>query len=228
MQSDLFNLSMSNSFERQAFQRSFFERKYTLRFDQLLGVSIALIVFFVMVFAWGAEHGKAVSHREMARQAMPVVKEAPAVTVAAPAATVAPMAAAAALPARPAPAPALTEMVASDAPATLNAPSSMLSDSEPAVMPASQSVDVSTADTIQSGAKYTIASVTYVKKEQAADELERIKAKGYTPILVSSGKYYQLCVNGFETRQSANEAMKNLRTKGIVSSDSYVRNMPVS
>ena len=68
MQADLFNLSISNSFERQAFQRSFFERKHTLRVDQLLAIGLLTIVFFVLVFAWGVEHGKAVSRRDFLLQ----------------------------------------------------------------------------------------------------------------------------------------------------------------
>ncbi len=206
MQSDLFNLSMSNSFERQAFQRSFFERKYTFRFDQLLGAGIVFIVFFVMVFAWGSEHGKAVSHREMARESVAVVPAAePTVTVTA---------------------PAVTEVMAQQGPATVNAPSGEAAASAAEEAVPAASVEVSTAATVKTGAKYTIAHMTYVKKDQASKEVERIKSKGYAPFVVTSGKYFQICVSGFESRQSANEAMKTLRTKGIVSADSYIRNMP--
>ncbi|HRK61166.1 MAG TPA: SPOR domain-containing protein [Candidatus Omnitrophota bacterium] len=210
MQSDLFNLSMSNSYERQAFQRSFFEQKYTFRFDQLLGAGIAFIVFFVMVFAWGAEHGKAVSHREMVREG---VVSSKAVEQTAASVT----------------APSVTEVITQQtAPATVNAPSSENLESNTAEAVPTADVEVPNAATVQASAKYTIAHMTYVKKDQATKEIERIKSKGYESFVVSSGKYYQLCVSGFESRQSANEAMKSLRTKGIVSSDSYIRNMPVS
>lgn len=211
MQSDLFNLSMSNSFERQAFQRSFFERKYTLRFDQLLGTGIAFIVFFVMVFAWGSEHGKAVSHREMVREGV-VTSKAPEPVVSAPVEATATTEA---------------EAITQQGPATVNAPSDELSQNAANQVVPDVSVDVVTTETIKTGSKYTIAHMTYVKKDQAKKEIERIKSKGYDSVLVSSGKYYQLCVSGFESRQSANDGMKRLRTKGIVSSDSYIRNMPV-
>ncbi len=210
MQSDLFNLSMSNSFERQAFQRSFFERKYTFRFDQLLGTGIGFIVFFVMVFAWGAEHGKAVSHREMVREGVTVAKTPEALSV-------------------PVEAPAvISEVIAQQGPATVNAPSDELALNAANQMVPDASVDVVTTETVKTGSKYTIAHMTYVKKDQAKKEIERIKSKGYESFLVSSGKYYQLCVSGFESRQSANDGMKSLRTKGIVSSDSYIRNMPAA
>ncbi len=210
MQSDLFNLSMSNSFERQAFQRSFFERKYTFRFDQLLGAGIGFIVFFVMVFAWGAEHGKAVSHREMVREGVTVAKAPETVSV-------------------PVEAPAvISEVIAQQGPATVNAPSDELALNAANQMVPDASVDVVTTETVKTGSKYTIAHMTYVKKDQAKKEIERIKSKGYESFLVSSGKYYQLCVSGFESRQSANDGMKSLRTKGIVSSDSYIRNMPAA
>jgi len=210
MQSDLFNLSMSNSYERQAFQRSFFEQKYTFRFDQLLGAGIAFIVFFVMVFAWGAEHGKAVSHREMVREGVVASKVTPQV------------------PASVAVATAAEVMAQQTAPATVNAPTSVSLENSTAEAVPTANVEVPNAATIKASARYTIAHMTYVKKDQASKEIERIKSKGYEPFVVSSGKYYQLCVSGFESRQSANEALKSLRTKGIVSSDSYIRNMPVS
>lgn len=211
MQSDLFNLSMSNSFERQAFQRSFFERKYTFRFDQLLGAGIGFIVFFVMVFAWGAEHGKAVSHREMVREGVTAVKASEPVS--------SPV---------EAPVTLTTEVLTQQGPATVNAPSDELALNAANQMVPDASVDVVTTETIKTGSKYTIAHMTYVKKDQAKKEIERIKSKGYDSFIVSSGKYYQLCVSGFESRQAANEGMKSLRTKGIVSSDSYIRNMPAA
>ena len=209
MQSDLFNLSISNSFERQAFQRSFFEKKYTLRVDQLLALGLVAIVFFVLVFAWGSEHGKAVSHREFVLQS-----KASAASVA----TTAPV---------PeeisnSPVSALTPETPVPAIEVLSADRSEVS------LPASAASTEEMDRPAITKAKYTIAHMTYVKKQQAMNEIERIKAKGYAPFILASGKYFQICVNGFESRKSANETIKQLRLKGIVSPDSYIRNMPVA
>ncbi len=205
MQADLFNLSISNSFERQAFQRSFFERKYTLRFDQLLALSLVTIVFFVLVFAWGVEHGKAVSHRDFLRlnqvSSTPEVKTEPALVS------------------------QLTKEAVQSAAPSVEVDSGTHSEVSVRV-PAKQSA--ASQESVASVAKYTIAHVTYVKKDQALSEIGRIKSKGYAPFLVPSGRYFQICVNGFETRKEANDAIKSLRLKGIVSTDSYIRNMPVS
>lgn len=210
MQADLFNLSMSNSFERQAFQKSFFEKKYTLRLDQLLGFGLVAIVFFVLVFAWGAEHGKAVSRREfMLHHAQSLAEKATQAEAIAPQKAVIEPVAAVAM-------PAASVEVAQENRSEVSVPAA----------PAAATVNSVSVPTTGIKPKYTIAHMTYVKKEQAMIEIERIKSKGFTPFLVSSGRYYQICVNGFESRKSANEMIKALRMKGIVSSDSYIRNMP--
>ncbi len=203
MQSDLFNLSVSNSFERQAFQRSFFEKKYTMRLDQLLGLSLVAVVFFVVVFAWGAEHGKAVSRRDFMLQTH---------------------------------ASALTQKASLSESSVNKSDSVETAQVTPSVEVAAQVLsEVSSSPELLLNAnekalivkpKYTIAHMTYIKKQQAMSELDRIKSKGFDPFIVSSGKYFQICVNGFDTRKSANETIISLRLQGIVSPDSYIRNMP--
>ncbi len=208
MQADLFNLSISNSFEKQAFQRSFFEKKYTLRFDQLLALGLMTIVFFVLVFAWGVEHGKAVSRRDfmLQNQILPAAEKKAEVAI------------------KANPVPETIVQVA--APAVEIASDSR---SDRASLPVSAKQPTAPLKVgIASNSKYTIAHVTYVKKDQALSEIERIKSKGYAPFLVPSGRYFQICVNGFESRKDANEAIKSLRLKGIVSTDSYIRNMPAT
>lgn len=210
MQADLFNLSMSSSFERQAFQKNFFEQKYTLRLDQLLGLGLIAIVFFVVVFAWGAEHGKAVSRRDAMWQIHAAnISEVKAAPVSAQPAVIS----------QPSP-------VVTVAPAVEMASEGRSEVSAPVATPI-KSVDPAVSSSVSSGSKYTIAHMTYVKKDQALREIARIKSKGYAPFIVASGHYFQICVNGFDSRKSANDAIKSLKTKGIVSPDSYVRNMPL-
>ncbi len=206
MQADLFNLSLSNSFERDAFNRSFFEKKYTLRLDQLLGGGLVLIVFFVLVFAWGVERGKSVSQREfMLKQTIP------------------------AAPSFEAKIPAAAPIIALETPvsASQSIPPTVEIVTETkttAVSPEAPPADSSAA--FSASTKYTIAHITYVKKEQAAHEIKRIQSKGYESFMVSSGRYFQVCVSGFDSRKGADQGIKNLRMKGIVSGDSYIRNMP--
>lgn len=206
MQADLFNLSMSNSFERQAFQRSFFEKKYTLRLDQLLALGLVTIVFFVLVFAWGVEHGKVVAHREHARQTQQAYSEFNSERPSSASKPQQPKALA-----QPIVAPSVEVASSEIAEDYVNVEKKVAPISKPAIAVAS---------------KYTIAHMTYVKRDQAMKELSRIKAKGFQAFLVPSGKYFQICVNGFESRKEANDAIKNLRINGIVSTDSYIRNMP--
>jgi hypothetical protein len=206
MQADLFNLSMSNSIERQAFQRSFFERKYTFRFDQLLAVALVFLAFFVLTFAWGVERGKAVSSRDFALKSKSIAVESPSVAVP--------------------PAPDLRAVVSTVPQAAAIEVSMEPIQSTNVVSQGAVTSEPAASAEASSTAKYTIAHMTYVKKEQAAKEIERIKAKGYDSFVVSSGKYYQLCVSGFESRKAANDAMRTLRTEGIVSADAYIRNMP--
>lgn len=206
MQSDLFNLSMSSSVERQAFQRSFFERKYTFRFDQLLGASLVFMVFFVLTFAWGVERGKAVSSRDFALTSKAPIAETRPVPEVVPVPAVQP--------------PVAVPVLAQATTIEVSMDPIQSSTALPHEEVAAEVADVSAS------AKYTIAHMTYAKKEQAAKEIERIKSKGYESFVVASGRYYQLCVSGFASRQAANDAIKTLRTQGIVSSDAYIRNMP--
>lgn len=209
MQADLFNLSISDSFERQAFQRSFFERKFTLRMDQLFGMGLVCIVFFVLVFAWGVERGKADSRHEFLLKAQPSHSQSSEIK-----AVVAPSA------------------VQNDSSLTLPQNSvaiEVATDERSAHVVSAKKAPELKTEVVQpatAGTKYTIAHVTYAKKDQALNEIRRIKSKGYSSFLVSSGKYYQICVSGFDSRKNANDAIRSLRLKGVVSTDSYIRNMP--
>lgn len=198
MQSDLFNFSLSNSLERQVFQKTFFERKFTLRVDQLLGAALVMIVFFVLVFAWGVEHGKAVSHRDMLFQSTKSETEAaPVVPVAVD--TITP--------------PVESLVIPKVAPVVeVATPVNSITEIEP-----TQSLAVN--------AKYTIAHIIYLRKDQASREAQKIESKGQKATIVPNGKYFQICVGGFATRKEATEGMKALQSQGIVSKDAYIRNV---
>jgi len=211
MQADLFNLSISNSFERQAFQKSFFEKKYTLRLDQMLALGLIAIVFFVVIFAWGSEHGKAVSHRDIMMQSQArSASEIKSATV------------------HPQPAVEVQSEPVAVAPTIEMAAEGRSEVSSPAASSVLNQVETKSVAARPALAKYTIAHMTYVKKDQALREISRIKSKGYAPFLVSSGRFFQICVNGFENRKSSNDAIKSLKAKGLVSPDAYVRNMPAT
>ena len=70
--------------------------------------------------------------------------------------------------------------------------------------------------------KYTIQLVTYVKEHQAAEEINRLKIKGYDGFIIPSGPHYQVCVNYFNNASQARSILQQLRTSGRYS-DAYVR-----
>ena len=71
--------------------------------------------------------------------------------------------------------------------------------------------------------KFTIQVVTVTSQAIAERELKKFTAKGHKGFVIPSGKYLQICVDGFESKDKASQRMKQLKTSGIVPQDAYVR-----
>lgn len=74
--------------------------------------------------------------------------------------------------------------------------------------------------------KYTIQIVTYLTQEAANRKIKDLKTRGYEGFIIPSGKFFQICVNGFESRQNASLLLKDLQGRGIAPKDAYVRPIP--
>lgn len=74
--------------------------------------------------------------------------------------------------------------------------------------------------------KYTIQVVTYNSKPGIDGKLSKLRDRGYEAFIVPSGKFYLLCVNGFESRQDGVSMLKKLQSEKLVPKDAYVRPMP--
>jgi len=73
---------------------------------------------------------------------------------------------------------------------------------------------------------YTIQMITYVTESAANRQLHALSKRGYQGFVIPSGKYLQICVNSFDSRQKAAQTLISLRNLGIVPQDAYVRTIP--
>lgn len=58
---------------------------------------------------------------------------------------------------------------------------------------------------------YTVQVASYVKKDSADKEAQRLKEKGFKPFVLSSGNYYIVCVGEFKNKAEATLEQKKLR-----------------
>ena len=75
----------------------------------------------------------------------------------------------------------------------------------------------------QSG-RFTIQLIAFNSKANAEKEVKRLAEKGFQAALISKGRLHQVFLPGFETRQKADQALKQLKAQGIAPPDAYIRN----
>ncbi|MBU1862795.1 MAG: SPOR domain-containing protein [Candidatus Omnitrophica bacterium] len=69
---------------------------------------------------------------------------------------------------------------------------------------------------------WTIQVVTYVSNTRAENQVQKLAEKGWNAYIIPSGKYYQVCVNRFATRDEARAKLGVFtHERGYV--DAYVR-----
>ena len=167
---------------------SFLEQAcFSVRLDQVLAGSMALMIGMAIVYGLGVESGRRTVRRE------PTTPKAVEI---------------------PAPLPSETKVLASEvllvaetAPVSL-APLSSAKDSEKPKGP------------------YTIQMATYKDESIARKKIQALGGQGLNAFLVPSGSFFQVCVNGFEKRQQAAQSLLQLKSRGVVPKDAYVRMIP--
>ena len=198
MQTELFDLPMPRilSEDPAVPKTSYLEKTFiTLRLDQTIGLTLVLLVIYVLSFSWGVEKGK----KSLENQG---VRSVPA-EVLSPGASQAVVASVVKTP----------SLVVIDESVPKEIPIAVAELPKPA------------AKVIRPEGKYTIQHVTYITQAAADREIQKLAQKGYSSFVIPSGKHLQVCIAAFQTRQDASKILRQLRTQGLVSSDAYVRPM---
>jgi len=76
------------------------------------------------------------------------------------------------------------------------------------------------------GKKYTIQMVTYTSRKLAEEAVEKLAKKGRRAFIVPSGKFMQVCVEAFESRDQASMILREFKSSRLVPPDAYVRPIP--
>ncbi len=200
MQGDLFGIPTLTASAGSIHQKSaFLERhRVTLRFDQALMALIALLVACVLIFSFGVEKGKRLGMAELKSER---AKRERIVRE-------------------------LSEKVfAKNSQGLLPLSNAQPAVAEPAKPQALTPVQVQDLLTPPVG-KYTIQLITYNNKSAAEKEIKRLADKGLRSFVIPSGRFQQVCVDAFESRQKANEVLIDLRLRQIAAKDAYIRPIP--
>ena len=199
MQTELFDLPTPRTLSEDTpvSKTSFLEKTFiTLRLDQAIGVTLALLVVYVLTFSLGVEKGKRSAHESQ------VIRSASAEVLNA---------------------EASQAIVASvvKTPSVV-----MRDESVPKGAPAAVAELPKTAAKVaKPDGKYTIQHVTYITQSAADREIQKLAQRGYSSFVIPSGKHLQVCISAFQSRQDASQILKQLRAQGLVSGDAYVRPM---
>ncbi len=214
MQTELFEFPTPKAIleERTAPKASFLEKKiFILRVDHLLAIFMLLSVFYVLVFSWGVENGK----RQLAKSRIFRVPSEQVVETNTDVGGVLPQ-----------------TVAASERATQVFQPAAKIMSSESVQVEIPREVPMTVselpkpiAQVVRPEGQFTIQHVTYVTQKAAEAEIARLSKLGYQAFTIPSGKHYQVCIDAFQTKESAKEMLKNLRTKKIVSGDAYVRPM---
>ena len=204
MQTELFELSSKTIHEEQPARVNFLEKTcITLRFDQALGLILLLLVFYALTFAWGVEKGRrSVPARTTENIPVATMTETQSVAEAEP----------------------VEEAVSSQQVVPVASSESMIETGALVSNTTETSAKFSAA--AKPEGKYTIQHITYFTQSAADREIQKLAKIGHTSFIIPSGKFLQVCVDAFPTRQEASKLLKQLKTQGVVSPDAYVRSIP--
>jgi cell division septation protein DedD len=197
MQTELFDLPIPQTLSEDSTvpKTSYLEKTFiTLRLDQTIGLTLVLLVIYVLTFSWGVEKGKNPSREKQGGGPVP----------------------AAVLSSEASPS-AVASVV--QAPAVV-----MIDESVPKEVPITVSeLPKPVAKVLKPEGKFTIQHVTYINQSAADREIQKLAQRGYSSFVIPSGKHLQVCIAAFQSRQDASKILKQLRTQGLVSGDAYVR-----
>lgn len=103
---------------------------------------------------------------------------------------------------------------------------------QPTPVPATPSVPPAPVEIIADSAlspgagKFTIQLITFTSRSRAEKEVERLKKTGHTSFIIPSGKFFQVCVDAFETQAEARIRLTRLKAEGFASPDAFIRPNP--
>ena len=199
MQTELFDLPSPRTLTEDSpvSKTSFLEKNFiTLRLDQAIGLTLVLLVVYVLTFSWGVEKGKKSSRESQVIRPVStgvVSSETSQAVVAS---------------------VAKTPSVA------------MIDESVPKEVPITVAeLPKPVAEVVRPDGKYTIQHVTYITQSAADREIQKLAQRGYNSFVIPSGKHLQVCIASFQSRQDAGKILRQLRSQGLVSGDAYVRPM---
>lgn len=71
--------------------------------------------------------------------------------------------------------------------------------------------------------RYTIQVITFLSQSQAEEKVKKLKEKGHRSFIIPGGRYFQVCVDMFETMTEARQKLLRLKAEGFAPSDAYIR-----
>jgi len=213
MQNDLFEIPVSSSNPMAAgggMERfAFLERcRFTFRLDQILVGMIVMIMLFVFTFSYGVEKGKRFAMVELRAERAKrehMVEQLRGRMV----------------------------RKNQDRPGIANAvpPTAQVITAAVVTKDASDSIaptekTKSTQLAIGQKGKYTIQIVTYKSQSTADRYIKKLTDKGLNGFVIPSGSFLQVCVNAYDSRNIAQQALRKLKSNGIAPPDAYIRMIP--
>ncbi len=230
MQADLFDVPQSADLARNHSQKLGFLEKpvLSLRFDHAIVWMIGLLVVFVLIFSFGVEKGKQFAMAELKAERakreqlsdelgrkvfeLREANQTLQASVSGLPVDVSPVKEQKELPERT----AATEKPVSNL-------DQIKKDSQTAF---NNTVTVtSMAEAIK---QYTIQLVTFTSQSMAEQAVKKFSDQGYKAFIIPSGRFQQICINVFPSRDQAAKVLRDLRTKGFAPADAYVRLAPPS
>lgn len=221
MQKDLFGASSLETLPSP--KMGFLEcRRFSLRLDQVLVAVILLLVVYVLVFSFGVETGKRyamaelkaerakrelmiheLSERVFARarqEEIELERKGPQVQ-----------------------ADSFQQFSLSQG--MNSAPQAALLENRSSALQQTAGSDSGKMEQGSPSGKYTIQVITYTSQTAAQRAMEKFAEKGLKGFVIPTGKYLQVCVDYFESREKALASLRHLKMRGIAPPDAYVRSV---
>lgn len=73
--------------------------------------------------------------------------------------------------------------------------------------------------------RYAIQLITFTSRPRAEEEVERLKKRGYRGFILVEKKFFQVCMDGFDTLGEAREKLLRLKAEGFAPSDAFIRSL---
>lgn len=212
MQKDLFGASTVSPLMSSMEPKSDFLQRFRLqlRLDQTIIGALLLLVVYVLVFSFGVESGKRYAMAEIKAERSMRERMARELGEKIFANSQSQLAAATTAPGAP----------------TASVQAKVSTPAAPTVQATAPVTSPETAPEIKTGSgKFLVQTVTYTTKAAAEEQIKLLAKKGYAGKILPRGKFQQVCVGGFETRDKATQAMSQLKTQGLAPQDAYIRTL---